>query len=279
MGCGPRENGADRRVEIRVEDLHKSFGGRAVLCGVELEIRQGEIVAVVGGSGAGKTVLLDHMVGLLTPDRGRVLVADHGRRGRPLVDLGALDEAGLDRVRRHWAVVFQKNALFSGTVFQNIALWLKENTDLSATQIYDRVRDALDAVGFEGDDSILTKTRGELSGGMAKRVAVARAIAMSPAIIFYDEPTTGLDPQNAAKIHELICATHERARRENGGQTSVIITHDKDLLHRLRPRIVMLHLGRVFFDGAYEAFERSDSEIVRPYFELMPMLNQAPIPE
>ena len=267
------------RVEIRVEDLHKAFEGRAVLAGVDLEIRQGEIVAIVGGSGAGKTVLLDHIVGLLKPDRGRVWVTNHGRRGRPLVDLAELDDAGLDRVRRHWAVVFQKNALFSGTVFQNIALWLKEKTDLSATEIYSRVREALDAVGFKGDDSILSKRRGELSGGMAKRVAVARAIAMRPAIIFYDEPTTGLDPQNAAKIHELICSTHDRAQRENGGQTTLIITHDKDLLHRLRPRIIMLYLGKVFFDGEYREFERSASEIIRPYFELMPILNQAPIPE
>lgn len=279
MMAGPRDNGEPRKVEIRIEDLHKSFNGHAVFEGVSLEIYRGEIVALVGGSGAGKTVLLDHMVGLLRPDRGRVLIADHSRSGEPLVDLASLGTGDIDRVRRHWALVFQKNALFSGTVFQNIALWLKENTDLSAGEIYTRVRESLDAVGFEGDDSILTKRRGELSGGMAKRVAVARAIAMRPAIIFYDEPTTGLDPQNAAKIHELICSTHDSAWEAGGTQTTLVITHDKDLLHRLRPRIVMLHDGRVFFDGPYEKFEKSDSEIIRPYFELMPILNRQPIPE
>ena len=274
-----RDNGELRKVEIRIEDLHKSFNGLAVFSGVDLEIYRGEIVALVGGSGAGKTVLLDHMVGLLRPDRGRVLIADHSRNGEPLVDLASLGTGDIDRVRKHWALVFQKNALFSGTVFQNIALWLKENTDLDSGEIYTRVRESLDAVGFEGDDSILTKRRGELSGGMAKRVAVARAIAMRPAIIFYDEPTTGLDPQNAAKIHELICSTHDRAWEAGGTQTTLVITHDKDLLHRLRPRIVMLHDGRVFFDGPYERFEKSDSEIIRPYFELMPILNRQPIAE
>lgn len=275
----PRDNGELRKVEIRIEDLHKRFNSLTVFSGVDLEIYRGEIVALVGGSGAGKTVLLDHMVGLLKPDRGRVLIADHSRRGEPLVDLARIGTGDLDRVRKHWALVFQKNALFSGTVFQNIALWLKENTDLDASAIYARVRESLDAVGFEGDDSILTKRRGELSGGMAKRVAVARAIAMRPAIIFYDEPTTGLDPQNAAKIHELICSTHDRAWEAGGTQTTLVITHDKDLLHRLRPRIVMLHDGRVFFDGPYGKFEKSDSEIIRPYFELMPILNRQTIPE
>lgn len=268
---------SERPIEVHVERLYKSFNGHAVLQGVDLEFRQGDIVAIVGGSGAGKTVLLDHMVGLLKPDRGRVLVADHSRPGAPLVDLAKLEPEEFDRVRMHWALVFQKNALLSGTVFQNIALWLKENTNLNSTQIYERARKALDAVGFKGDETIMNKRRGELSGGMAKRVAVARAIAMQPKIIFYDEPTTGLDPQNAAKIHELICSTHDAAWEAGGTQTTVIITHDKDLLHRLRPRIVMLFEGRVFFDGSYDEFEQSDSEIIRPYFELMPVLHRVPV--
>lgn len=280
MATAPQHNGKkDRPVEVRVEDLHKAFHGRPVLRGVDLELRQGDIVAIVGGSGAGKTVLLDHMVGLLRPDRGRVLVADHSRREAPLVDLAELEREEFDRVRTHWSLVFQKNALLSGTVFQNIALWLKEHTDLNSTEIYERARQSLDAVGFKDDESIMGKRRGELSGGMAKRVAVARAIAMRPKIIFYDEPTTGLDPQNAGNIHELICSTHDAAWDSGTTQTSVIITHDKDLLHRLKPRIVMLFEGKVFFDGSYDEFERSDSEIIRPYFELMPMLHQVPAPE
>lgn len=276
LPCGERSNleHASGAEEIRVEDLHKSFDARPVLCGVNLQVVRGEIVAIVGGSGAGKTVFLSHLVGLLRPDRGRILIADHSRSPAELLDLTVCTEEEFTRVRMHWALVFQKNALLSGTVYQNLALWLKEQTDLTTEQIYQRAREALDAVGFKGDDSIMQKHRNELSGGMAKRVAVARAIAMKPAIIFYDEPTTGLDPTNALNIHELICSTHEAAWKSGSGQTTLIITHDKDLLYRLRPRIVMLFEGKAFFDGAYDEFEQSDSEIIRPYFEAMPTLNR-----
>jgi phospholipid/cholesterol/gamma-HCH transport system ATP-binding protein len=254
-------------IEIVVEDLHKAFRGLAVLKGIDLEIPRGDMVAIVGASGCGKTVLLHHIIGHLKPDRGRVLVADHGREGSPLVDLAALDEAGLDRIRVHNAVVFQRNALFSATVYENIALWLREIQRMPEDLILARAREALDAVGFKGDESVLRKDRSELSGGMAKRVALARALAMRPRTIFYDEPTTGLDPVNAAQIHELIGRTHRDAER-----TTVIVTHDKDLLRRLEPRIVMLHGGQVHFDGPYAAFEASDSAVVRPYLDAMPAL-------
>ncbi len=260
-------------VEIRVEDLHKAFAGRAVLAGVNMEVRAGEMVAIVGASGCGKTVLLNHIIGNLTPDKGRVLVADHERPGAPLVDLATLDEDALDLIRLHWAVVFQKNALFSGTVYENIALWLRENQRMTREQILPRARAALRAVGFKDDEEILDKDRDELSGGMAKRVAVARALSMEPMLMFYDEPTTGLDPYHAAMIHELIVVTHELPRPGGRRGTTVIITHDKDLLRRLRPRIVMLHEGTVFFDGPFEQFERNDSEIIRPYFATMEALH------
>jgi len=118
----------------------------------------------------------------------------------------------------------------------------------------------------------------EISGGMAKRVAVARALAMDPALIFYDEPTTGLDPQLAAQIQDLICDTHRREQSTDSPRTTIIITHDKDLLYRLRPRVVMLHDGRVFFDGPYKEFEKSDSAVIRPYFQYMPELQRRVIP-
>jgi phospholipid/cholesterol/gamma-HCH transport system ATP-binding protein len=258
-------------VEIRVEGLHKAFRGHAVLKGIDLEVRRGDLVAIVGASGCGKTVLLHHIIGHLRPDRGCVLVADHERPGAPLVDLATLDDSGLDRIRIHSAVVFQRNALFSATVYENIALWLREIKRLDEDEILRRARQALDAVGFKGDESVLWKDRAELSGGMAKRVAVARALAMRPRTIYYDEPTTGLDPLNAGQIHELILATHQRAG--DRGITTIIITHDKDLLRRLKPRVVMLHDGRVHFDGAYAAFEAADSAIIRPYLEAMPILH------
>lgn len=260
-------------LAIRVEDLHKSFNGKPVLTGVDFEVRRGEILAIVGGSGCGKTVLLNHIIANLAPDRGRVLVADHSEPDAPLVDLNAIDPDHLDRVRRHWAVVFQRNALFSGSVYDNIALWFREHLQMPEPEIHARARTALDAVGFKGDDSILRKDRDELSGGMAKRVAVARALATDPVMLFYDEPTSGLDPAHAKQIHHLICDTHAAKRSDDKPQTTLIITHDKDLLRRLSPRILMLHKGSVFFDGPYEKFEQSDSPIIRPYFELMAALH------
>jgi phospholipid/cholesterol/gamma-HCH transport system ATP-binding protein len=257
--------------EIVVEGLYKAFRGHPVLKGIDLRIARGELVAIVGASGCGKTVLLHHIIGHLRPDRGRVLVADHETPGAPLVDLASLDEPGIDRIRIHSAVVFQRNALFSATVYENIALWLREIRRLDEDEILRRAREALDAVGFKGDESVLWKDRAELSGGMAKRVAVARALAMRPHTIYYDEPTTGLDPLSAKQIHELILATH--GQQSDVQRTTLIITHDKDLLRRLQPRIVMLHDGRIHFDGAYAGFAASPSPVVRPYLEAMPILH------
>ena len=272
--CGPDDSGDDtpHPPEVRVEALHKAFRANHVLRGIDLTIYRGEIVAVVGGSGCGKTVLLEHVIGNLQPDRGLVLVADHETPGAPLADLATLGERQMDRIRIHWAVVFQRNALFSGSVYENIAFWPREVKQLSDNQIQPLARAALEAVGLN-PDTVLEKDRDDLSGGMAKRVAVARGLAMDPLLMFYDEPTTGLDPHHAAQIQDLICKTHRRTDGPNP-RTTMIITHDKDLLHRLRPRVVMLHDGRVFFDGPYEAFKQSTSPVIRPYFDLMPILQQ-----
>jgi phospholipid/cholesterol/gamma-HCH transport system ATP-binding protein len=265
-------DGVALATELRAEGVHKSFGDNAVLRGVDLDVRRGELVAVVGGSGSGKTVLLRHFLGDLRPDRGRIWVADHESPDARPVDLSTLDAAGMDRLRRHWAVVFQASALFPGTVFDNVALALRDVQGLPEDEIARRVRDVVAAVGLDVERT-LGLDRRQLSGGMAKRVGIARALALEPALIFYDEPTSGLDPSLAHQIHDLIATAHARPGA-GGRRTSVIVTHDKDLLYRLRPRVVMLDGGRVSFDGTYDDFWRSDSPVVRPYFELMPGLHR-----
>jgi phospholipid/cholesterol/gamma-HCH transport system ATP-binding protein len=265
-------------VEVQIEALHKSFNGRPVLKGIDLTINRGEIVALVGGSGSGKTVLMRHIVGHFRPDRGRVLVADHESPGSPLVDLHTLDEEGLDRLRSHWAIVFQHNALFGGTVFDNVALALREVKGMSEPEIDAVVRKVVKAVGLDVD-KVLTMDRDELSGGMAKRVAVARALALAPLLLLYDEPTTGLDPHLAEQIQDLIHRNHEQAHEKGGRRTTLVITHDKDLLFRLKPRVVMLDKGRVFFDGSYPDFQKSDAPEIRPYLERMDLLHRRTISE
>ncbi len=261
-------------TEMRAEGVHKAFGDHKVLEGIDLDVVSGEVLAIVGGSGCGKSVLLNTMLGLLTLDAGRILVADHGQDGTPLVDLAQLSDRGLDNIHFHWGVVFQRNALFSSSVFENIALWLREVRDLEDGEILPIARSVLEAVELPSDDAFLDSQVGGLSGGMAKRLAVARALSMAPIVIFYDEPTTGLDPTSASHIQDLIQAAHVAKTESKAQRTSIIVTHDKDLLSRLEPRVVLLHEGRVAFDGPFAEFHDSESPIVRPYFDLMPMLHQ-----
>ncbi len=261
-------------VEIRVEGLRKAFDGHRVLRGVCLEIQRGELVALVGVSGCGKTVLLNHILKLTTPDEGRVLVTNHARPNGSLVDLATLTHQEIDDIHTHWGTVFQSNALFSGTVLDNIALWLREVRNLEADAIVASARLVLAAVALPEDAGFLETDVCALSGGMAKRLAVARALSMDPMVIFYDEPTTGLDPASAAEIQDLVLATHLARGPDGLARTTVIVTHDKDLLVRLKPRTVMLHEGRVLFDGPFDEFEASDSPVIRPYFDLMPVLQR-----
>ncbi|MFO0827269.1 MAG: ATP-binding cassette domain-containing protein [Phycisphaerales bacterium] len=268
--------------EVVVEDLYKSFDGKPVLSGVSLTVRRGEIVAIVGGSGCGKTVLLKHITGHFVPDSGRVLVADHEAEpdaggNAPLRDIATLDEAELDRIRVHWAVVFQRNALLTGTVFHNLAMSSREVKDMTDDEILPLARRALKDVGLD-PDLVLFRDREQLSGGMAKRVAVARALVMDPVLILYDEPTAGLDPEMCAQIHDLIRRTHEAqpelaAKRRGIARTSIVVTHDTELLRRLTPRIVMLHGGNVLFDGSFNDFVASRDPRIRPYLVQMPYLH------
>jgi phospholipid/cholesterol/gamma-HCH transport system ATP-binding protein len=274
-------------VEIRAEGLCKAFGDQSVLSSVDITIRRGEIVAVVGASGSGKTVLLEILTGLMMPDSGRVLAADHARAGAPLVDLGEVEDEVVDEIRLSWALVFQRNALFSGSVRDNVALWLREHTSLRERQIEQRIRQSLKAAALDVD-GVIDKDREMLSGGMAKRVAIARALAVDPLVIFYDEPTTGLDPVVGGHIHQLIFETHGRPigdiapeRLETGGRnmtrTTVIVTHDRELLRRLTPRVVMLFEGGVCFDGPYEDFRAGPCAAARTYLEAMPVLQTKPV--
>lgn len=261
--------------EIRTHGLHKAFGGHSVLRGVDLDIHQGEMVAFVGGSGCGKTVLLNHILGKLQPDQGTVRVADHDSAGAPLVDLSAMESDALDRLHTHWGVVFQMNALFSGTVQFNIELWLDEIKNMAADDRHNICKRVLAEVALQTDDVFLHTDVNALSGGMAKRLAVARALAQDPNVIFYDEPTTGLDPASAGQIQDLILTTHLAG--QNFKRTTVIITHDKDLLKRLKPRTVMLHDGQVHFDGPFDDFAKSPLPAIRPYFEQMPVLQSGAV--
>ncbi|HVT91030.1 MAG TPA: ATP-binding cassette domain-containing protein [Tepidisphaeraceae bacterium] len=263
-------------LEIQVKNLHKSFGENHVLKGVNLEIKRGELVAIVGSSGSGKTVLLQHLIGRMRPDEGSVLLADHESPGEPLTDLATLDDQTMDRLRRHWAVVFQKNALFTGSVYDNIALGLADVKGMEEPEIQKRVHDVIESVDLDAEH-VPQLDREELSGGMAKRVAIARALALDPVLIFYDEPTTGLDPEHAEQIQDLIRDVHRRKPEQGKQRTTLIITHDMSLLSRLEPRIVMLNEGKIFFDGALDAFRKSKSPPIQPYLEMMPVLhNQMP---
>ena len=264
--------------EIRIVDLHKAFNDNRVLKGVDLAIHRGDVVAIVGGSGCGKTVLMNHILGQLAPDAGCVLVTNHELPGEPLVDLAEIDADEMDRIHMNWGVVFQRNALFSGSVSDNIELWLREVKNLEDDEIHTITRSVLAQVELPADDDFLNHSTDELSGGMAKRLAIARALSMNPVVVFYDEPTTGLDPTSAAHIHELIHDTHSEDRPGAPQRTTVIITHDKDLLKRLKPRTVLVHEGRVFFDGPLDDFEAASGKPeIKPYFETMPVLHARPL--
>jgi phospholipid/cholesterol/gamma-HCH transport system ATP-binding protein len=260
------------QIEIQIEDLHKSFDTHEVLRGIDLDLYSGEIIAIVGSSGCGKTVLLNTILGQYAPDKGVIRILDRTLREWQLKDLSEFGELEIDDIHRHWGVVFQRNALFSGSVFFNIALWLREIKGMDDDSILPITKHSLEAVGLPTDQAFLQSSSNDLSGGMAKRVAIARAISMDPYVFFYDEPTTGLDPTSSANIHDLIYSIHNMVPENGSRKTSIIITHDKDLLNRLRPRTMMLYQGKVHFDGPFEEFEASTSDVIRPYFKLMPIL-------
>jgi phospholipid/cholesterol/gamma-HCH transport system ATP-binding protein len=236
---------------ISVTSVTKGFGPKTVLDGVDLEVPRGQSLVVVGGSGAGKTVLLKHLIGLLDPDEGTVKVAG--------VDLAA-DRRGALAVRQRIGMSFQEGALFdSMTVAGNIAFPIRRHTRRTRTEVAERVAECLRLVRLPG---IEAKKPSELSGGMRRRVGFARAIALEPELLLFDEPTTGLDPVNTAAIAGVI--NHLRSEL---GATVVTITHDMQLALKIADRIAMLRNGRVLVDEGPEAFQRSTDPYVRAFLE------------
>jgi len=237
---------------IRLESLHKSFGEKVVLNGVSVGIRRGETMVILGASGSGKSVLLRHIIGLHHPDAGRVWVDEHEVSGSP--------EEDLVPVRKQVGMLFQGGALFdSMSVFENVAFALREHTEMSEAEIGARVRDTMRLVEL-GEESVLNLNPIDLSGGMRKRVALARAIALEPRGILYDEPTTGLDPITANHINRLIRSLQARL-----GVTSVVVTHDIESAFRVADRIAFLLDGEMRFIGTVAEARKSRESSLRRF--------------
>jgi phospholipid/cholesterol/gamma-HCH transport system ATP-binding protein len=237
---------------IRVVDLHKAFGDQPVLRGVNLELETGKITTIIGGSGCGKTVLLKHLNALLLPDRGSVMVDG--------TDITKIGESALNAIRQKFGVLFQGAALLdSMTIYDNVAFPLREKTKLTESEIEKRVEERLNQVGLAG---MGYKYPAEVSGGMKKRAGLARALAMEPEIVLFDEPTTGLDPLLGKSIHELIRKMHEAF-----GFTGVIVSHDIPEVFKISDRIAMLANGVIAEAGPTRDFLASGNPVVRQFIQ------------
>jgi phospholipid/cholesterol/gamma-HCH transport system ATP-binding protein len=259
----PRESTA----AVRLDDVHKAFGDRVVLDGLTFEVAPAESLVVIGGSGTGKSVLLKHIIGLLQPDSGRVMVDG--------VDLATLDYRQITRFRRRFGMAFQEGALFdSMTVAENVGFALERFTDMSKAAIRDRVRECLGLVRLEGVED---KVPSELSGGMRRRVGFARAIAHEPEIVLFDEPTTGLDPVTTALVDEVIVDL-----KEDLGATTVTITHDMKSAFRIADRVALLYRGRIVAEAPPTQFQTLDDARVQQFIHgdaAGPLTSEAPSPE
>jgi phospholipid/cholesterol/gamma-HCH transport system ATP-binding protein len=235
---------------IELRNVHKRFGRLVVLNGVTLGIDEGQSLVVIGASGSGKSVMLKHIVGLLKPDHGEVWF--DGQR------IDEYSEREMDKIRQQFGFLFQMGALFDSlSVEENIAFPLVEHTHKGADEIAKLVQQKLAMVGLDGTQK---KMPGELSGGQRKRVALARAVALGPRVILYDEPTTGLDPIRSDVINELIL----KLKRELN-VTSITVTHDMQSAFKVGDRIVMLHEGKLIFDGTPQEIQKSEVPVVRRF--------------
>lgn len=235
---------------VFLDEVYKSFDGREVLRGLTLVIRRGEALVILGGSGTGKTVALKHIVGLISPDKGRVFVD-----GRDVTDF---DEDEMLPIRRKVGFLFQGGALFdSMSVFDNVAFPLREHTALSEAEIAVKVREKLKLVGLEGVEQMMPSN---LSGGMRRRVALARAVILEPRALLFDEPTTGLDPITTKWVSKLMRNIHEDLKI-----TSVIVTHNIQSAMAVADRIAFLYRGRIKFVGTPEEIWECDDPIVHEF--------------
>ncbi len=235
---------------IKMENLYKSFQDLEVLKGVSLQVGKGEILALIGGSGHGKTVILKHVAGLLKPDRGRVYV-----NGKDVYNLRG-DE--LEQLRSHLGFLFQSGALFSSlNVFDNVAFPLREKTHLGEREIKEKVLSVLEQVGLKGAED---KYPAQISGGMIKRTALARSLVRNPEIMLFDEPTTGLDPVIAHTILDLIRSIHKDL-----GFTGIIVSHELSRVFQIVQKVAMLHEGVILFVGTPDEIMASKDPAVRQF--------------
>ncbi len=239
-------------VKIRVINLHKSFAEHEVLSGVHLEIRQGESMVVIGGSGTGKTVLIRCIIGLVQPDEGEIYVDG--------TEITSLNEREMNEIRKRFGMLFQGGALFDSlTVWENVGFGLRQHTRLREEEIRRIVSEKLGLLGLRNIEDLMPA---ELSGGMKKRVSLARAIAMEPEILLYDEPTTGIDPMMADAINELIIRMREKLN-----VTSIAITHDMTSAYKIADRIAMLYQGKIIEVGTPEEIKSSRNPIVQQFIQ------------
>ncbi|MCX5696260.1 MAG: ABC transporter ATP-binding protein [Candidatus Omnitrophica bacterium] len=235
---------------IEITGLHKSLGAHRVLNGVHLRIEKGKTCVIIGRSGCGKSVLLKHIVGILKADKGKILIDNQ--------DVGVLSEKELNALRLKMGMVFQGGALFdSMTVGENVGFGLIEFDHLTHRKLLERIESSLAMVGLHGIGSLMPS---ELSGGMRKRVALARAICIKPEIILYDEPTTGVDPITADSINELIKSMHDKLN-----VTSIVVTHDITSAYKVADKIAMLYQGRIIAEGTPEEIQKTKNPVVHQF--------------
>jgi phospholipid/cholesterol/gamma-HCH transport system ATP-binding protein len=235
---------------IEIRDLHKSFNGQVVLKGISLCIPKGEILALIGMSGLGKSVILKHVIGLMRPDRGQVLIDQQ--------DIFQLRGKELEKMRGRFGFLFQGGALFdSMTVFENVAFLLREKTEMKEPEIREKVLFGLEQVGMSGAEG---KYPAELSGGMKKRAALARAMIMEPEIMLFDEPTTGLDPITANLIHRLISCHHQRLTF-----TGIVVSHEIPRIFEIVHRVALLNRGVIVQEGTPKEIQASPDPVVAQF--------------